>query len=251
MPPCVAFSGVSNSTESHSLAEHEPADHRAAEPIDLLGYLKRMGHYWIAGLVAAVIVAGALMGFGALKGGAEPVGSTWARAHVMVTFPEPKNEAQATVEAAAAPRIINSYVALDGEDALLRTTASELGDGTTVPTLKQSTNIYWGGGGQIIAFYALGQDENQAAKRADAYAQAFVKDAPTMLPTGMTGSAVPTFTQVGKAKESAASPSPNAPSAGGLSATISSPLMAVIVGVVAGVVVMGLAEYFVGRSRRS
>lgn len=236
---------MSNSTESHNATEPE-----SAEPIDLLGYLKRVGHYWIAGLVAAVLVAGAMFGFGAVKGG-ETVGSTWAKAHVMVTFPEPKNEAQATVEAASASRIINSYVALDGNQTLLKATASTMGDGTEVSTLKQSTNIYWGGGGQIIAFYGLGQDENQAAKRADAYAQAFIKTAPSLLPSGVAGSAVPTFTEIGKAQESAASPSPNAPSAGGLGATISSPLVAVIVGLVAGVVVMGLAEFFGGRRRRS
>jgi capsular polysaccharide biosynthesis protein len=239
---------VSNSTESHRPTEHEPAEQDHTEPVDLLGYLRRMGHYWIAGLVAAVIVAGALLGYGATRP-ADTVGTVWAKAHVMVTMPEPKNEADATVQAEAAPRLINSYVALDGSDKILASTAKILGDGTTVTILRNNTNLYWAGGGQIIAVYALGSDDDQAEKRADALAQAFVKDAPAMLPPVVAGGDDPTLTVVQKAQPSVASPSPTAPSSGGLSRMISSPLVSVLGGVVVGLVVMAIAE-IIGNHRR-
>ncbi|WP_157756365.1 YveK family protein [Acidipropionibacterium acidipropionici] len=134
---------MSNPTESHSLAEHEPAEHRAAEPIDLLGYLKRMGHYWIAGLVAAVIVAGALLGFGATRG-SDPVGSTWAKAHVMVTLPEPRTTALGAASADAGTRVLSSYVAVSDSDLLINDAVKRLGDGTKPATLKAATSLYSG-----------------------------------------------------------------------------------------------------------
>lgn len=208
-----------------------------------------MGHYWIAGLVAAVIVAGALLGFGATRS-TIPVGTVWAKAHVMVTLPTPKNEADATVQAEASSRLINSYVALDGDDKLLGPTAKILGHGTTTTILRENTNLYWAGGGQIIAVYALGSDTAQAEQRANAYAQAFVDHAPSMMPPVVADGDDPTFTLVQKAQPSIASPSPDAPSSAGLSRMISSPLVAVLGGVVVGLVVMGVAEVIGSHRRR-
>lgn len=242
MAPCVAFRGVSNSTESHNATE-------SAEPVDLLGYLKRLGRYWIAGLVAAVIVAGALLGYGALKS-TSPVGTTWARAHVMVTLPEPRTEALGAASSNAGGRILSSYVAVDDSPKLLKDTAEILGSGTDIETLKAATSLYTGGGSQVLAVYALGNDEAQAAKRADAYAQALVKDGATLLPAPIAGLGTPTFTIVEKAEPSAASPDPEAAASGGGSSLLGSPVVAVVAGLVVGVVVMGLAEITIGRRRR-
>ncbi|APZ09915.1 hypothetical protein [Acidipropionibacterium acidipropionici] len=240
---------MSNPTESHSLAEHEPAEHRAAEPIDLLGYLKRMGHYWIAGLVAAVIVAGALLGFGATRG-SDPVGSTWAKAHVMVTLPEPRTTALGAASADAGTRVLSSYVAVSDSDLLINDAVKRLGDGTKPATLKAATSLYSGGGSQILAVYALGTDEAQAQKRANAYAQALVANGSTLLPQAVQGLGTPTFTVVEKAAPSSASPDP-AVSSGASSSTalLTSPVIAVVLGLVAGVIVMGVAEITVGRRR--
>lgn len=240
---------MSNSTESHNLAEHEPAEHRAAEPIDLLGYLKRMGHYWIAGLVAAVIVAGALLGFGATRQ-ADPVGSTWAKAHVMVTMPEPKTTALGAASADSGTRLLASYVAVSDSDVLLNDAAKRLGDGTKVPTLKSATSLYSGGGSQVLAVYALGTDEAQAQKRANAYAEALVANGSKVLPQSVQGLGTPTFTVVEKAGPSSASPDPTVTTgSSNAAALLESPLIAVVLGVVAGVIVMGVAEITVGRRR--
>lgn len=242
---------MSNSTESHKPTQPTEATQPTAptqptEPIDLLGYLKRMGHYWIAGLVAAVIVAGALLGFGATRQ-ADPVGSTWAKAHVMVTLPEPRTAALGAASSDSGSRVMASYVAVDDSPQLLKDTASILGDGTNTEVLKSATSLYAGGGSQIMAVYALGNDEAQAEKRADAFAQALVKNSATLLPAYMSGLGTPTFTVVEKAEPSAASPDPEAASTAGGSSALGSPVVAVAAGLVVGIVVMGLAEVAVGR----
>lgn len=226
------------------------APQNSAEPVDLLGYLKRLGRYWIAGLVAAVIVAGALLGYGATRG-TDPVGSSWAKAHIMVTLPEPKTEALGAASSDAGSRVLASYAAVGDSDLLIKDAVKRLGDGTDAETLKAATSLYSGGGSQILAVYALGTDEAQAQKRANAYAQAVVDNSSTLLPQAVRGLGTPTFTVVEKAAPSSASPDPTVSSgSSSVSALLGSPLIAVVVGLVAGVVVMGLAEITVGRRRR-
>lgn len=239
---------MSNSPAPQNSPESQPPATRESEPVDLLGYLKRLGRYWIAGLVAAVIVAGALFGYGATKS-SSPVGGSWAMAHVMVTLPEPTTEALGAASSDAGSRVLSSYVAVDDSDVLMKDTAKRLGDSTDLKTLKAATSLYTGGGSQVLAVYALGTDQGQAEKRADAYAQAVVDNGSTLLPPAVKGLGTPTFTIVEKAGPSTASPDPEASSAGSGSSLLGSPVVAVVAGVVVGLVVMGVLEFVLGRRR--
>lgn len=220
------------------------------EPIDLLTYLKRLGSHWLAGLIAAVIVAGAMFAVGATSSsGADAIGTVWARSHVMMTLPGTTSEAQAQLVSDAAPRIISSYVAVQNADPLLKDTAAILNDGTTTGTLQKAVSMYWGGGSQVIAFYALGTDQQQAEKRADAYAQAFIKNSPTLLPPAVAGTMPPTFTVVQKAFPSAANPMPTAGASSSTSKLLGSPVVDVVAGVVIGLLVMAGLELRSSRRR--
>jgi capsular polysaccharide biosynthesis protein len=241
---------VSNPSPSEDRAT-PPGTAAEPEPIDLLGYLKGLGRHWLAGLIAAIIVAGAFFGLGAVAGsGSQSVGSTWARAHVMMTLPAPANQGQAVMLSEAASRTINSYLAVQDSDPLLRHTAARLNDGTTVSVLKAATSMYWGGGGQVIAFYALGTDEKQAEQRANAYARAFIQDSSGLLPPAVAGTPVPTFTLVQAAFPSPANPDPLA-AAGGSSTSklLGSPVVDVVAGIVVGLLVMAGLELRSSRRR--
>lgn len=227
------------------------ASSQEPEPIDLLGYIKGLARHWLAGLIAAVVVAGAMFGLGLAAGaGADAVGTVWARSHVMMTLPAATDQAQAQMMSDSAQRLINSYVAVQHSDKLLSDTAANLGDGTSVTTLENAVSMYWGGGGQVVAFYALGTDQDQAEKRADAYAQAFVKDSPTLLPPAVSGAKVPTFTVVQKAFPSPASPAPNAATGSSTGKLLGSPVIDVVGGVVVGLLVMAGLELRGSRRQR-
>ncbi len=219
------------------------------EPVDLLGYLKRLAHHWLAGIITAVVVAGALFGAG-LASGSDSVGSVWARTHVMVTMPAPTNEAQAQLLAASSDRLINSYVAVESSATLLADTAKILNDGTTTETLSNALSMYWGGG-QIIAFYALGTDQKQAEQRANAYAAAFVNDSGRLLPPVVSGAGRPTFTVVQPAFPSPANPSPTGVARSTDGKLLKSPAVAGIAGIVVGLLTMAALELRNSRRRQS
>ncbi len=224
------------------------ASQNSAGPIDLLGYLKRLGRYWIAGLTAAVLIAGALLVYGTTRG-TDLVGTTWAKAYVMVTMPEPKTEALGAVAADASTRVLASYVAVSDSDVLINDTMKRLNDGSDALTLKAATSLYTGGGSQIMAVYALGTDQAQAEKRADAYTQALVDNSATLLPPAVKGLGTPIFTGIGKAGPSSASPDPLASPTGDGSPLLRSPVVAIIAGLMVGLIVMGGLEVLAKRRR--
>jgi len=242
---------VSNPSQSQDAATPSSGLTQEPEPIDLLGYLKGLARHWLAGLITAIVVAGLAFGAGSLSGsGTEAVGTVWSRAHVMMTMPAAANEGQAVMMSEATTRIINSYVAVQDSDTLIKDTTAALGDGTNESTVKSATSIFWGGGGQVIAFYALGRDEAEAQKRADAYAQAFIKDSPSLLPAAVAGTSVPTFTLVQKAFPSTASPDPQAAVTGSSAKLLGSPVVDVLAGVIVGLLVMAGLEMRAARRQR-
>lgn len=236
-----------SSTDDLSAPNRGAGGSEEPEPIDLLGYLRSLGRHWLAGLITAVVVAALLLGYGALKG-SDTVGSTWARAHVMVTLPDPRTDAQSRVLAQTGQFVMATYVAVEDNDEILQKTAQNLGDGTSVATLRSATSAYWGGGGQIIALYATGTDLQQAEKRADAYAEAFVSETAKFMPAPIEGLSPATLTMVQKAGASPANPS--AQTAGSKSALLKSPVVAVVIAIIAGAVVMAGAELVSSRRRR-
>lgn len=246
---CVAFRIVSNPTPSEDPVTAQTDVSGEPEPVDLLGYLKRLAHHWLAGIITAVVVAAALFGAG-LASGSDSVGSVWARTHVMVTMPAPTNEAQAQLLAASSDRLINSYLAVESSATLLADTAKILNDGTTTETLSNALSMYWGGGGQIIAFYALGTDQKQAEQRANAYAAAFVNDSGRLLPPVVSGAGRPTFTVVQPAFPSPANPSPTGAAGGTAGKLLKSPAVVAIAGIVVGLLAMAALEMRNSRRRQ-
>ncbi|AZZ40349.1 chain-length determining protein [Acidipropionibacterium jensenii] len=236
-----------SSTEDLSAPNRGAGGSEEPEPIDLLGYLRNLGRHWLAGLITAVVVAALLLGYGALKG-SDTVGSTWARAHVMVTLPDPRTDAQSRVLAQSVQYVMATYVAVDDNQQILQQTAKNLGDGTSVETLRASTSAFWGGGGQIIALYATGTDLQQAEKRANAYAQAFVSESAKFMPAPVKGLSPSTLTLV---QQAGASPSnPSAQAGGSKTALLKSPIVSVVIAIVVGAAVMAGAELVSSRRRR-
>ena len=173
--PTVAQSGSSaierEGTTDSSTQPPRPRD--PGQPIDLLGFLKGLGHHWLAGLITFIVAAGLLVGYSLLMAPRNTVGTVAAHAHVMVTLPEPRTEAQATVESATVDQIMSNYVALTTPDPIVNAAVKYLHDGTTADDLKAGASVFWGGGGTVMAVYAMGTTQNQAIERANAYARAF------------------------------------------------------------------------------
>lgn len=143
--PTVAQSGSSaierEATTDSSNQPPRPRD--PGQPIDLLGFLKGLGHHWLAGLITFIVAAGLLVGYSLLMAPKNTVGTVAAHAHVMVTLPEPRTEAQATVESATVGQIMSNYVALTTPDPIVNTAVKYLHDGTTADDLKAGTSVYW------------------------------------------------------------------------------------------------------------
>ena len=219
----------------------------AGQPIDLLGFLKGLGHHWIAGLITFIVVAGLLVGYSLLLPPKDTVGTVAAHAHVMVTLPEPRTEAQATVESATVDQIMSNYIALDAPTPIVNAALKKLHDGTTADDLKAAASVYWGGGGTVIAVYAMGTNQNQAIRRANAYARAFAEKANDLIPSSLDGLPLPKLTFIQPAFPS--DPNPKAPATNMTSNKLSSPIVGVLAGLVLGLLVMGVLEY--RSSRRS
>ena len=247
--PTVAQSGSSaierEATTDSSNQPPRPRD--PGQPIDLLGFLKGLGHHWLAGLITFIVAAGLLVGYSLLMAPKNTVGTVAAHAHVMVTLPEPRTEAQATVESATVGQIMSNYVALTTPDPIVNTAVKYLHDGTTANDLKASASLYWGGGGTVIAVYSMGTNQEQATERANAYARAFTEKANDLVPTSLDGLPQPKLTIVQQAFPS--DPNPHAPVTTTSSNKLLSPAVGVLVGLVLGLVVMGVLEY--RSSRRS
>ena len=219
--PTVAQSGSSaiereGTTDSST---QPPRPRNPGQPIDLLGFLKGLGHHWLAGLITFIVAAGLLVGYSLLMAPRNTVGTVAAHAHVMVTLPEPRTEAQATVESATVDQIMSNYV------------------------------VYWGGGGTVIAVYAMGTNQNQAIERANAYARAFAEKANDLVPSSLASLPQPKLTIVQPAFPS--DPNPNAPATNKNSTKLSSPMVGVAAGLILGLVVMGVLEYRSSRRSRA
>lgn len=217
------------------------------EPIDLLSYLRGLAHHWLAGLITAVVVAALVFAVG-MVAPKDKVGSTWAKAHVMVSMPAPASAQEGQLAATLVPNVMNTYVALKDADPLVNATVSALGKGTDADTVRAACAPYWGGGGLIIAFYCRGTDLAQAQDRTNAYAKAFIATANTVLPAPITGGQHPTLTLVEPALPSDPNPADKA-GASSLSSSLTSPVAAVAVGILAGLAMMALLE--LRTSRRS
>lgn len=249
--PTVAQSGSSaierEGTTDSSTQPPRPRD--PGQPIDLLGFLKGLGHHWLAGLITFIVAAGLLVGYSLLMAPKNTVGTVAAHAHVMVTLPEPRTEAQATVESATVGQIMSNYVALTTPDPIVNAAVKYLHDGTTADDLKAGTSVYWGGGGTVIAVYAMGTNQNQAIERANAYARAFAEKANDLVPSSLASLPQPKLTIVQPAFPS--DPNPNAPATNKNSTKLSSPMVGVAAGLILGLVVMGVLEYRSSRRSRT
>lgn len=214
-------------------------------PVDLLGFLKGLGHHWLAGLVTFVIVAGLLIGWALVAAPRDNIGTSSAHAHVLVSLPAPDSQAQAQLESSIVPQIMNNYLAPQSPDVLANAAAAKLHDGTAASDLKKACSTYWGGGGTVIAIYALGRDDDEAMKRADACAQAFVEHANDVVPPAITGMRSPTLSVIQKAFVSDPNPDPKVANASGSGSMrkLASPVTGIVAGIILGLVVMGILEY--------
>ena len=249
--PTVAQSGSSaiereGTTDSST---QPPRPRNPGQPIDLLGFLKGLGHHWLAGLITFIVAAGLLVGYSLLMAPRNTVGTVAAHAHVMVTLPEPRTEAQAPVDSAPGALILWCIGALPPPDAQLDAAVKYLHDGTTADDLKAGASVYWGGGGTVIAVYAMGTNQNQAIERANAYARAFAEKANDLVPSSLASLPQPKLPIVPPAYPSG--PNPNGAASPYCPSGLSSPMVGVAAGLILGLVVMGVLEYRSSRRSRA
>ncbi|QQY15889.1 chain-length determining protein [Cutibacterium avidum] len=251
--PSLVDSGSSKPEhDATAVASHTASSrHDPNQPIDLLGFLKGLVRHWFAGLLTFVVVAGILVGYSLFIAPKDTVGKVAAHGHIMVTLPEPRTEAQAIIESSTVSTIMSNYVALATPEPTVKAAVKYLHDGTTADDLKKAASVHWGGGGTVIAVYALGTDEGQAIRRANAYARAFTETANAVAPSPLHGLPHPKLTVVQQAFPS--DPNLEAPKVKDSDdpGKMISPSVGVGAGLVLGLLVMGLLEYRSSRRRNA
>lgn len=149
------------------------------EVIDVLTYIKRLGRFLVPGAIVALVVA---VGLGAWALTAESTHTYNQKAHVLVYPNVAKDEAVATQQSQLLGMMMRTYVALEDVPAYTEAVSAASKGKFTPEQVAEGLRIFWGGGSNLLAFQATGENLDDTNELANLGAEVFVTKAPEMAP---------------------------------------------------------------------
>lgn len=208
--------------------------------VDMLDYLKSLLRHWIAGVVALVLVAGAV-GVFLLRGSSG--GSYASLVHVAVAQTGVRTEAQAITASDDYERRMFGIAAVGSQPKVREIAAKNLGGAVTAQDLDGLVGVKWGGNSDVLDVTANGPDRATSDARAIAMAKALTTSvAHGLMPQTESGIGYKlTVVDVPM-------PDPNSESTARSKGQVV--VGAAVAGVIVGLAVMAVAEAVAARRRR-